>query len=208
MHRILLHIIILSAAVSFGQEIQSADYSSKLVVNKKSAILSYCGQDHHFKVNFSGKNIQEVELANGVIADKNKHFIGVDKTVIQTVLIPIKSPLLGSGPISQQATLDTYLQYELDHMVLDLNVIIADPLKMSGNIDSREYLLWKYKLADNLDSTDEETVKGYINISTICFDQILTLSIPMTDLSTENKNKRRLRKLVRQISIYDTPCSE
>ncbi|UII75171.1 hypothetical protein LV716_12995 [Flagellimonas sp. HMM57] len=204
----ILHLLYFIFMFSYGQETESDEYFSKIEMNKRFVELLYCGNKSHFTVRIDGKKIEEVEIEGDTDIENNKHFIAVDNTIIQSMIIPIPNYLKKFNSTDEEKVLDGYLTYELKFIKNELNANISDALMMPGNFQSRKYILWKYKLTDNININDGETVKGQIHISTVCFDQILTLSIPIMDLSMENKYKRKLVKIARQITMNEKRCEK
>lgn len=193
---------------SYGQDFPPERFSSRFVLNNSYGELIYCGQNKHFTVEFVGKKFEEVEAEEGYRFKTNQNFIAVDRTIIQSTIVPIPNHSNENGSIAVEKILEGYLLYELNHIRKELKVNISDALMMPGNLASRKYVLWKYKLQDNVNSNDGETVKGQIHLSTICFNQILTLAIPITDFKNENKHRRKLVSLSRGISMCEKPCAK
>ncbi|WP_422859050.1 hypothetical protein ACOKFD_17305 [Flagellimonas sp. S174] len=193
---------------SFGQKIESDSFFSRFILNDRYGELFYCDDKNHFTLKLVGNTIQEVEIEGSQRVQKNQHFISIDGIIIQTISIPIPKHLRKIDSTEPEKILDAYLNYELDFIKNELKVNISDVLMMPGNFSSRKYLLWKYKLTDNMNINDGETVKGQIHLSTICFNQVLTLSIPMIDLSLENKYRRKLVNLARRIKLNEKPCEK
>ncbi|MGB5555984.1 MAG: hypothetical protein WBM83_15115, partial [Flavobacteriaceae bacterium] len=204
----IIHFLYIVSIFSFGQEVESDQYYSKIEMNKRFVELVYCGNESHFTVRIDGKKIEEVEIDGDTDIVKNKHFIAVDNSLIQSTIIPIPNHLKKANSTEEEKVLDGYLTYELEYIKNELRANITDALMMPGNLQSRKYILWKYKLADTINIKNEETVKGQIHLSTICFDQILTLGIPITDLSMENKYKRKLVDIARRITMNKKPCEK
>ncbi|UZO80624.1 hypothetical protein NBT05_16985 [Aquimarina sp. ERC-38] len=204
----ILYFLYFNFIFSYGQEVESDIYFSKIEINKRFVELLYCGNTSHFTVRINGRKIEEVEMEGETNIANNTHFIAVDNIIIQSAIIPISSYLKKVNSTDEAKVLNGYLTYELEYMKNELKVNISDALTMSGNLQSRKYALWKYKLTDNININDQETVKGQIHLSTVCFDQILTLGIPILDLSLENKYKRKLINIARQITMNKKRCEK
>lgn len=193
---------------SFGQKIESEEFNSKFLLNNKYGELIYCGDNKHFVVKFFGKKIQKEEIEGRFETIENQHFISVDQTIIQSLIIPIPNDLRKANPQEAESILNNYLHYELAHLSKELKLNISDALSMPGSLKSRKYILWKYKMSDYTNVNDGETVKGQIYLSTICFNQILTLNIPIIDFSLENKYRRKLVNMARHITMHDNSCEK
>lgn len=204
----ILHFFYFIFIFSYGQEVESDEYFSKIEMNKRFVELLYCGNKSHFTVRIDGKKIEEVELEGETDITNNKHFIAVDNTIIQSTIIPIPNHLKKFTSTDEAKVLDGYLAYELEYIKNELRANISDALMMPGNLQSRKYILWKYKLTDNIKINDGETAKGQIYLSSVCFDQILTVGIPILDLSMENKYKRKLVNIARRITMNKKPCEK
>lgn len=208
MKKCLVNFIYLFCSISFGQKVETEEFYSKKIENKRNIELIYCSNNKRFSVKLAGKKIEEVEIGDGYNNESNKYFIAVDGTIIQCMIIPIPAHLKKTNYEDTEKILKEYLVYELNHIKNELKVNISDDLMMPGNLASRKYLLWKYKLTDNININDGETVKGQIHLSTICFNQILTLGIPIQDFSLENKYKRKLINIARRITMAEKPCEK
>jgi len=204
----IIHLLYFVSVFSFGQVVESNEYYSKIEVNKRFVELVYCGNESNFTVRIDGKKIEEVEREGGTDIAKNSYFIAVNNTIIQSTIIPIPNHIKKVTSTEEEKVLDWYLSYELEYIKNELKANISDALMMPGNLQSRKYILWKYKLTENININDGETVKGQIHLSTICYDQILTLGIPIMDLSMENKYKRKLVNIARRITMSKKPCEK
>ena len=209
-----LQILILTGFSSLAQEIQS-EFSSKYISNKKGGEVVYCANGKHFLVKLNGKKVEPAEIENGT-NPLNQHFIAVDGKVIQSSIIPIPQNVLEHYDLNnlsldqQESILTGYMNYELEYITKEVKLGITEIQMKPETYKSRRYILWRYKMSDYKENEDlqGDLAKGQTYLSTICFNQILTLNIPvLKDFSLGDLTKT-LTKIVETLEIKNTSCTQ
>jgi hypothetical protein len=135
--------------------------------------------------------------------DASNYFI-IDNLVFQSSLVPIPSQTDLSNLSSNQEKqiLDQYVQYELDYFQNELKLKINGLKKEWRTIGTKLFLVWAFgvpeqQLADHV----KEQVKSQIYFSTICFNQVLDLNIPIIAKDDSTKSETMLNKIAGTLKL-------
>jgi hypothetical protein len=206
-----LILLFVTCFYAFGQENGENEFNSKFIQNEKGGEVIYWGNKRYFVVKLFGGKVETTEIVNSKVP-KNQHFIEVDQKIIQTSIIPIPKNVIDNYDLKnlsleqQQSILEGYMNYEIEYITKDLKVNIFEAQMKPEIIKSKKYILWRYKMTENnkFEDNEGESVVGQIHISTICFDQILNVNIPILKKYSPNELTRILTKIGKNIKLIET----
>ena len=110
----------------------------------------------------------------------------------------------------QENILKGYMNYELEYITKDLKVNVFEVQMKPEIIKSKKFILWRYKMTEGnkLQDIGGELVIGQTHISTICFNQILNINIPLMKNYSPNEITKILTKIGKNIKILETNCTK
>lgn len=205
--------LLLFCSSSFGQETKSEEFSSKFTLNEKGGKIVFCGNNKQFVVQLFGKKVFVPEIENPTNVP-NQYFITVDKKIIQSTIIAIPKNVQDAFDLKkltlnqQESILGGYVNYELDYIKKELESNIDEIVMKPEVINSRKYILWHYKMSNYTESDDKDGYipKGQIYLSTICFDKVLTVNIPVLKEYQMDDLIQILNQIGENIKMSETSC--
>jgi hypothetical protein len=191
--------------------VKSESFSSRFTPTIKGAELIFCGNNHSFIIKVFGKNIKPAEVSNEQNIP-NQYFLSLDKTLLQFSLIPVPSSVLDvynfDNPSlkEQEALLTGYVEYEIKYIREELQVSILNAELKPGVAQSRQYVLWRYKMPQSIPNKEIPVAQLYL--STICFNHVLTINVPIFDENVLSKSRKLLEKIANDIMLFEVGCSQ
>jgi hypothetical protein len=210
--RKLILIILLCSQNLISQNSLHENFSTKFVPDKDGGNIIFCRNNKQILVKFFGKSIENIENeANEKLP--NRYFLAVDKIAIQAVLIPVPKNITDSYDMKkltleqQKQILLGYIDYEIQYMNSDQNTAVKDIFYAEGNVNSSKHYVWNYfyKNYDVEKDLNGDFVIGQFCVSTLVFDQVLTVSISILKDYTINPIEV-LKKIVQNIEMNENKC--
>lgn len=199
-------------AFSYGQSaISSEKFRFIFKSGTSGGEIIYNGKNHYFTINIIGKKIKQAGVENSN-NDSNQNFFTIDNTAVQTAIVPLPQPLPKSYNLSklsstqQKELLDGYVNYELDYFKNELNVNLDNVKKEWKTINSKLFIFWYFEMPKSKNSKLE--TKGQIYVSTICFNQVLVINIPIFKEKSIQKHLPLATKLAEGVKIFNQAYNE
>lgn len=197
-----------SSFLAFAQtDINNEVFKSTFITIKDGGSIIFNGQHHAFSIDIPGKKVTEekVEAASG-----NQNYIHSDGVIVQTSWIPLPQPIPENMHLSnlsieeQKETLTGYVNYELEYLENDLKTKPLNITKEWITVGTRLFLVWSFnfKLEKPGPSVEKQAVKQ-IYFSTICFNQVLDLNMPVFEATKFGPYKEMLKKISGTLKTYD-----
>jgi hypothetical protein len=198
----------ISSFLTFAQtDIDNEAFKSTFVKTKDGGKVIFNGKSHAFSIDIPGKVVTEEKVRN---ATGNQNFIHSDGVIIQTSWIPLPQPIPENMQLSnlsigeQKQTLDGYVNYEFDYFENDLKTKPLNITKEWVTVGSRLFLVWSFnfKLEKPNPDVEKQSVKQ-IYFSTVCFNQVLDLNMPVFEMNKFSDYKEILKKISGTLKTYD-----
>jgi hypothetical protein len=197
-----------SSLLAFGQkDINNESFNSKFISEKDGAKVIFNGKLHAFSIEIVGKN---VKLQGTAGADNNQNFIDCDGIVIQTSWVPLPQPIPPAMFLSkltdeeQTETLNGYADYELDYFKNELKLNVVNTKKEWLTLNSKLYLVWSFDTpSQKTDQNNANKVIRQIYFSTVCFNQVLDLNIPIVKMEQSQIGIELLKKVATTLKTYN-----
>lgn len=130
---------------------------------KTGAKVVYTNDSHSIIFDVVSKDIKLTQ---------NAGILNVDKKVFQYTLIPNPALSLTDTTLERQkAELLGYIEYEVSYMKNELKLDVSNITKKWVTINNKLFLFWAYDMPP-----DNKSVLQQINLSTLCFANVLNLN--------------------------------
>lgn len=165
MKKILLPLLALFCVV--GSKAQTAaDFERSLMKTQNGFKLIYNSKSQSITLDITSAKIDPIE---------DSDFINIDQNPVQFNLINYyASNTANDAYTKQQAELLDYSEYELNYEKNDLKVKISGIHKEWVTINKKLFLLWYYNMPP-----DNKSILQQVNLSTLCFANVLNISTPV-----------------------------
>jgi hypothetical protein len=200
MKSIILTISILTVSIfAFGQmDIYKEEFELSYLPQINGGQFLYNGRAHAFTIDIVADSIQTSESPN---------FITVDNHIVQTSVVPLPETGLDLNNLTtaqQKEALEGYVNYELDYFKTEVKIKCVNLNKEWKNIHSRLWLIWSFDVpAQKKDPNVSKQVAHQIYSSTICFNQVLDLNVPLLPGDNLEQSKDLIIKLMSTLNtIY------
>ena len=188
-------------------DINNEVFTSKFVQSKNGVDILFNGKSHSFTLTFSGVSYKTAKVINN---QNNQNFITIGDNIIQASLIALPQPISPTVKLSKltsdeiKATLEAYVNYELDYITKDLKVDPANLKKEWKIVNSQLFLIWSYEAKYNAPGVVKQA-KGQIYYSTIVFNQVLDINIPLYDKNEKGSKEEAIRNIASSLKSYNQP---
>jgi hypothetical protein len=168
----------------------AGDVHASLVQGKKRSLIAWSGKDHSFTMEAVGKKAKPSDLPD---------FVNIDGLIVQSSLLPVPEDinLRNLNPSREKDLLTKYMNFELDYYRKKLRQNYRNPELEPLNLKGRVYLLWYF------DTPPDSKIKRQVYLSTLFYDQVLDLNIPIFKLDDFTRAKELLEKLGNSLKIYN-----
>lgn len=205
---VLLLFLLANSFLAFGQEdINNESFESKFVAQNGGGKVVFNGKSHAFSIDIVGKNVKLQGVAG---TDNNQCFIDCDGEVIQTSWVPIPQPMPSAMHLSkltkEQETeiLSGYADYELDYFKSELKLKITDLKKEWLTINSKLYMVWYFDVKPlKTEHNDADNIVRQIYFSTVCFNQVVDLNMPIEKIEHTKAGIELLKKVAATLKFYN-----
>jgi len=190
-------------------DINNENFTYTFKTGDSGALLTYNGKSHAFSFGIPGKNVTQQEVDT---KQPNQVFINAGKTLVQVSLIPLPQPIapavqLGSLTDDQiKGTLEGYVQYEIDYMKNDLKINPHNLKKEWKTINSKLVLVWYFEFDVSKKEADK-TVTAQAYISSICYNQVVDLNIPLYTPGDADAANTLLASIQASFKTMDKPLA-
>jgi hypothetical protein len=202
---LLLFILSAYSLAHAQQNINNESFTYKFSPGGSGADIFYLGKGHSFSLHLSGKLIKEQSPAGKA---NNQWLFVVDKNIIQTSLVPLPQPIpakMHLGKLTKDETqemLNGYVGYEMDYFDKELKLNPHNLYEKWDTVNSKLFLVWIFEFkAPNTDTLKDITRQAYF--STVCFNQVLDINMPLTRNDDLGKTLDLLEKLAFTLKTYD-----
>jgi hypothetical protein len=190
-------------------DINNEKFTYTFNTGDSSALLTYNGKSHAFSFAIPGKGLtrQDVETRQ-----PNQVFINAGKTIVQVSLIPLPQPIAPAVQLSSltddqiKETLDGYVQYEIDYMKNDLKIKPHNLKKEWKTINAKLVLVWYFEF-DVGTKEAGKTVTAQAYISSICYNQVVDLDIPLYTPADADAANVMLAGIQASLKMFDKPLN-
>jgi len=193
--------------MSFAQaDINTEVFTSHITFNAAGANVAYIGKGHSFTVDVIGTDVKEAPQGG---SQPNQNFVIVNKDIVQASLVPLPQPIADGVMLSKltddqiKRTLEGYVDYEIDYVDKQLNLSPTNIKKEFKTINNKLYLLWYFEFKPEGGSDVAVKMSAQVYISTLCFNQVLDLNMPLADKNDYNKFEAQLEKIAATLITYD-----
>ena len=158
----------------------------------------YNGKAHSFKIKVVSDSIRTTEHPN---------FITVGNRIVQSNAVPLPSSRLDLKKLTieqQKEVLNGYVEYELDYFKNEIHLVCQNLQLEWVTVDARLWLIWSFDVPKQ--KATEGTSKpatSQIYASTICFNQVLDLNIPVLKGDSKAKCKEHIHELMNGLKLFD-----
>ena len=211
-YKILLCLIFsISGFEALAQEdINNESFKFSLVRENNDTKMIYNGQSHAFTLALTSRSVREDNPSG---ENDNMHFLILDsKVLLQSSWVPIPQPLPEGMLLSQlteqqqRQTLDGYINYELDYIRNEEKLVVKNVKKEWKKINSRFYMVWSFDMIQpgKKSAGSDKLITGQIYYSTICFNLVHNLNIPIEDKSQVVSSNALLAKIAETLTTYNS----
>ncbi|MES2545907.1 MAG: hypothetical protein V4548_13555 [Bacteroidota bacterium] len=205
--------LLISTQFFFAQNSEEEIFNLNFSPNNDGGKLIVCRDKKQIEINFFGKKVDKLDMGTNEMLP-NHFFINVDGIVFQTIIIPVPENIKKVYEMKkltikqQQEILKGYMSYEVNYMNNDKNTAVRDIMFAEGDINYKKYFIWNYfyKNYKPQDDTSGDLVAGQFCLSTLVFDQVLTVSVPMTKITMPNLIEK-LKKIIENIKTHKQKCN-
>lgn len=205
--KLLLLLFSLSAySIADAQEdINSEVFTSSFVQSKTGMDLVFNGKSHSFTLTFTGVNAKTADV---MAKEENQNFATIGENIVQASLVALPQPISPTVNLSKltydeiKPTLEGYVNYELEYITKDLKLNPQNIKKEWKTISSQLFLVWYFEA--KFDAPDvAKKVTAQIYYTTICFNQVLDINIPLYNKNDVESKKALIEKIASTLKSYD-----
>jgi|SRR5450631_644180 len=200
MKSILLIISVLTASLmAIGQtDNHTEEFDFSYLPIKNGGRFLYNGTAHSFTLDIVSDSINTTDFPN---------YIKVNDRIFQTSIVPLPATKLNLNHLTnaqQKEALEAYMNYELEYFKNDLKLGYKNLRKEWMTINAKLWLIWIFDVSRLKKDADlAEQVTGQAYASTICFNQILDLNMPLFQGDPYEKTKKLVIKLMGTLKTYN-----
>ncbi|HMH23549.1 MAG TPA: hypothetical protein VK563_17305 [Puia sp.] len=191
MRKLFVLILLLSSTVAICQKNSPEDVHARLLRGKKRSLIAYAGKEHSFTMEVVARSVKPSDLPE---------FINIDGLIVQSTLLPVPEgiDLRHLNPSREKDLLTRYMKDELDYYRKKLRQNYNKPESELLTMKGRVFLLWYFDMPAN-----SKMVKRQVYLSTLFYDQVVDLNIPIFNLNDFPRAKAQLVKLAGTLKTYN-----
>lgn len=199
MRSLLLFLALATGFTTLAQsDINNEEFQLSYLAKEGGAQFLYNGKAHAFSINIKADSIKTTDYPNYVI---------VDKRIVQVSAIPLQPTTIDLSGLTidqQKAGLSGYVDYEMDYFKNELKLNCQNIKKEWVTINSKLWLIWSFD-AIALDVSEQlaQKTKSQVYSSTICFNQVLDLNVPVFQNDDIVKIKVFITDLMSSLKMFD-----
>ncbi len=195
----ILSLIVLSIGVpAFAQtDLYKEEFQFSYLPKKNGGQILYNGTAHSFTIDILSDSINTTEYPN---------YIKIYNHILQTAIVPLPQSNLDLKRLTiaqQKEALEGYMGYELEYFKNDLLLNYQHLKKEWITVNTRLWLLWTFDLPMQQADTAMQQVVAQIYGSTICFNQILDLNVPLFQDDHFEKTKKLVMQCMSGLKTYN-----
>ncbi|HWI89766.1 MAG TPA: hypothetical protein VNT20_00770 [Flavisolibacter sp.] len=195
----LLFLALLISLTTLAQsDINNEEFQLSYLTKDNSAQFLYNGKAHAFSIDIVADSIKTTEYPNYVI---------VDKRIVQVSAIPLQPTIIDLSGLTidqQKGALSGYVDYETDYFKNELKLDCQNIKKEWIFIDSKLWLIWSFDVvAQDVSEQLAQKTKSQVYSSTICFNQVLDLNVPVFQNDDIIKIKVFIADLMSSLKMFD-----
>ena len=199
MRSVLLFLALATGFTTFGQSnINNEEFELSYLNKEGGAQFLYNGKAHAFSINIKADSIKTTGYPNYVI---------VDKRIVQVSAIPLQPTSIDLSRLTieqQKGALSGYVDYEMDYFRNELKLDCRNMKKEWIFIDSKLWLIWSFDaIAVDVSEQLAQKTKSQVYSSTICFNQVLDLNVPVFQNDDIVKIKVFITDLMSSLKMFD-----
>jgi hypothetical protein len=200
MKSVFLTLSILTVSIlTFAQtDIYKEEFEFSYLPKLHGAQFLYNGRAHAFTIDIVADSIQTTESPN---------FISVDNHIVQTSVVPLPETNLDLNNLTtaqQKEALEGYVNYELDYFTNEVKIKYGNLNREWRTIHSKLWLIWSFDVPMQKKELNlSQQVTHQIYASTICFNQVLDLNIPLMRGDSQEQSNELLVKLMATLQTTD-----
>jgi hypothetical protein len=187
------------SAVVIGQtDMYKEDFEFSYLPKRDGGQILYNGTKHSFTIDVVSDSINTTEFPN---------FIKVDGHIVQTTIVALPSDNLDLNSLTtdqQKEALEAYVDYELEYFDKELQLKYTNLKKEWKTIHTKLWLIWNIDIPEQKKVENiAQQVTAQIYASTICFNQILDINIPLFPADDIAKSDTLLIQLMSTLKTYN-----
>ncbi|WP_210462223.1 MULTISPECIES: hypothetical protein [Rufibacter] len=183
----------LLSLVSYGQSRGATEkFKANLLPSKTGALLTYNGQEHAFTITMDADSVRPSDTPG---------IVYVNGMIVQAGLVPVPAGLYKDSLTDKRQfeILQAYVAYEMEYFKKDLNINHRDLEVYQGLFGGKPFVVWTFSMPKN------DNIRKQIYISGICFNQTLSLNIPVRSEKDFEKSLELLTQMAKTVKEYDRP---
>ena len=192
MTKLIMPILLLISAVAVGQKNSPGEYvHASLLQGKKRSLIGWSGREHSFTMDMAARSVKPSDLPE---------FVNIDGLIVQSTLLPVPQDIdLGHlNPSREKDLLTKYMKDELDYYRKKLREKYSQSGSEPMTIKGRVFLLWYFDMPEN-----SKMVKRQVYLSTLFYDQVMDLNIPIFKADDFARARALLVKMAGSLKIYN-----
>jgi hypothetical protein len=195
----LLFLALLASFTTLAQsDINNEEFQLSYLTKEGGAQFLYNGKAHAFSIDIKADSIKTTEYPNYIIADKH---------IVQVSAIPLQPTSIDLSRLTieqQKGALSGYVDFEMDYFRNELKLDCRNMKKEWIFIDSKLWLIWSFDaIAQDVSEQLAQKTKSQVYSSTICFNQVLDLNIPVFQNDDIVKIKVLITDLMSSLKMFD-----
>lgn len=174
-----------------------SNYEKAIIETKTGGYLIFTNDSNSLVIYLDTAKLEPIE------SDDN-FFVQVDNQwILQLFVIDFQNPNNKNMDDLevQKSSLLQYRNYEINYFKDELKLRIENEKAGWGQIGNKYFLLWHFE------TPDIPTIQKQIHLSTICFDKILNINIPLTKDQDFEEGMSFLDKVANGLKIHDHPTN-
>ncbi|WP_207433497.1 hypothetical protein [Sabulibacter ruber] len=155
-------------------------------------MLTYNGQKHAFTVTMDADSVRPSE---------HPGWVYVNGQIVQASTVPVPEHLYQDtlSEKRQQEILLGYINYEMEYFKKELKIKYKDLDIHPGTLEGAPVVFWLFSMPKGDD------IRKQIYVTRLCFNQALSLNIPLRQEEDMKESLRLLTNLMKTVKVYDQP---
>lgn len=199
MRSLLLFLALATTFTTIAQsDINNEEFQLSYLSKESGAQFLYNGKAHAFSIDIVADSIKTTEYPN---------YIVVGNRIVQVSAIPLQPTTINLSRLTveqQKGALSGYVDYETDYFKNELKLDCQNIKKEWIFIDSKLWLIWSFDVvAQDVSEQLAQKTKSQVYSSTICFNQVLDLNVPVFQNDDIIKIKVFIADLMSSLKMFD-----